>query len=77
MAISAIDNALWDLRARVLDVSLVKMLGAARMGIPIYTSGGLNSYTDTRLTKQLGGWAEKGFVMVKMNVGTHPADDPR
>jgi len=77
MAISAIDNALWDLRAKVLDISLVKMLGAVRVGIPVYGSGGFTSYDDHQLTRQLGGWAEQGFAMVKMKVGTHPADDPR
>jgi L-alanine-DL-glutamate epimerase-like enolase superfamily enzyme len=77
MAISAIDNALWDLRARVLDISLDKLLGAVRTGIPVYGSGGFTSYDDHQLTRQLGGWAEQGFTMVKMKVGTHPADDPR
>jgi L-alanine-DL-glutamate epimerase-like enolase superfamily enzyme len=77
MAISAIDNALWDLRARVLQISLVNMLGAVRPRIPVYGSGGFTSYSDVQLTRQLGGWAEQGFKMVKMKVGTHPADDPR
>ena len=77
MAISAIDNALWDLRARVLDVSLVSMLGAVREGIPVYGSGGFTSYDDTQLRNQLGGWTGEGMGMVKMKVGTHPADDSR
>jgi L-alanine-DL-glutamate epimerase-like enolase superfamily enzyme len=77
MAISAIDNALWDLRARLLDVSLVSLLGSVRQGIPVYGSGGFTSYDDGQLERQLGGWAEQGFSMVKMKVGTHPEDDPR
>jgi L-alanine-DL-glutamate epimerase-like enolase superfamily enzyme len=77
MAISAIDNALWDLRARLLDTSLVDLLGTVRSGIPVYGSGGFTSYDDERLTEQLGGWAEEGFSMVKMKVGTHPEDDVR
>jgi L-alanine-DL-glutamate epimerase-like enolase superfamily enzyme len=77
MAISAIDNALWDLRARLLDVPLVYLLGKVRDGIPVYGSGGFTSYSDAQLTKQLGGWAGDGFSMVKMKVGTHPEDDPR
>ena len=77
MAISAIDNALWDLRARLLDVSLVNLLGSVRSGIPIYGSGGFTTYDDQQLTQQLGGWAERGFTMVKMKVGTHPHDDAR
>jgi L-alanine-DL-glutamate epimerase-like enolase superfamily enzyme len=77
MAISAIDNALWDLRARLLKTPLVNLLGCLRHGIPVYGSGGFTSYDDGQLQRQLGGWAEKGFGMVKMKVGTHPEDDPR
>jgi L-alanine-DL-glutamate epimerase-like enolase superfamily enzyme len=77
MAISAIDNALWDLRARLLDTPLVSLLGSVRHGIPVYGSGGFTSYNDAQLQSQLGGWAEHGFRMVKMKIGTHPDDDLR
>lgn len=77
MAISAIDNALWDLRARLLDVPLVHLLGRVRDCIPVYGSGGFTSYDDAQLSGQLGGWARDGFRMVKMKIGSHPDDDPR
>ena len=77
MAISAIDVALWDLRAKLLNVSLVQLLGAARESIAAYGSGGFTSYDDRQLQSQLGGWAKQGFPFVKMKVGTHPEDDPR
>jgi L-alanine-DL-glutamate epimerase-like enolase superfamily enzyme len=77
MAVAAIDNALWDLRARILGVPLVDLIGSVRSGIPVYGSGGFTSYSDSQLQKQLGGWARQGFSMVKMKVGTHPHDDPR
>jgi len=77
MAISAIDNALWDLKARLLDSSLVNLMGSVRRGIPVYGSGGFTSYDDAQLEQQLGGWGERGFSMVKMKIGTHPGDDPR
>jgi L-alanine-DL-glutamate epimerase-like enolase superfamily enzyme len=77
MAIAAIDNALWDLRARILETPLVNLLGRVRDAIPVYGSGGFTSYSDEQLTAQLGDWASKGFAMVKMKVGTHPEDDPR
>lgn len=77
MAISAIDNALWDLRAKLLNVSLVQLLGSARDSIPVYGSGGFTSYDDKQLQSQLGGWADKGFMFVKMKIGTNPEDDPR
>lgn len=77
MAAAAIDNALWDLRARLLDVPLVSLFGMVRDGIPVYGSGGFTSYNDTQLQRQLGDWAQQGFSMVKMKVGSNPEDDPR
>ncbi|HEX4065249.1 MAG TPA: enolase C-terminal domain-like protein [Acidobacteriaceae bacterium] len=76
MAVSAIDNALWDLRARLLHVPLVSLLGQVRTGIPVYGSGGFTTYSDQQLSDQLGGWAAEGFSFVKMKIGTHPDQDP-
>ena len=76
MAISALDNALWDLKARLLDLPLVKLLGSVREAVPVYGSGGFTSYGDARLREQLGGWAEAGIAMVKMKVGRDPQRDP-
>ncbi|HEU0242744.1 MAG TPA: enolase C-terminal domain-like protein, partial [Candidatus Limnocylindrales bacterium] len=75
-AISAVDNALWDLKARLLGVSLVDLLGSAREAIPAYGSGGFCSYGDDRLAAQLGGWADDGFRFVKMKIGREPGRDP-
>ena len=77
MAISAIDNALWDLRAGLLETPLVNLLGSVRQGIAVYGSGGFTSYSDSQLQSQLGGWAKEGFTMVKMKVGSDPKDDVR
>lgn len=75
-AISAVDNALWDLKARLLGLPLVHLLGSAREAIPAYGSGGFCSYGDARLAAQLGGWAEDGFRFVKMKIGRELARDP-
>lgn len=75
-AISAVDLALWDLKAKLLEVSLATLLGPARDAVRAYGSGGFTSYTDARLVEQLGGWAEAGFTAVKMKVGSEPARDP-
>ena len=76
-AISAVDNALWDLKARLLGLSLADLLGRTRPAIPAYGSGGFCSYDDSRLRDQLGGWAADGFRFVKMKVGRNRADDAR
>jgi L-alanine-DL-glutamate epimerase-like enolase superfamily enzyme len=75
MAISAVDAALWDLKARLLGLPLVQLLGAARAGVPVYGSGGFTSYSDARLEEQLGGWAAHDIPRVKMKVGPDPRRD--
>ena len=76
-AISAVDIALWDLKARLLDLPLIDLFGRVRDRAEIYGSGGFTSYHDARLTEQLGGWAAEGLTRVKMKVGRDAADDPR
>ena len=39
MAISAVDIALWDLKARLLNLPLAKLLGTAQESVAIYASG--------------------------------------
>ena len=76
MALSAVDAALWDVKARLLGVPLARLLGAARERIPVYGSGGFTSYSLQRLQEQLAGWVEQGIQRVKMKVGSHPEEDP-
>src|SRR3954451_24089386 len=52
-AVSAVDIALWDLKARLLGVPLSGLLGRRREAVPIYGSGGFTSYSDDRLAQQL------------------------
>jgi L-alanine-DL-glutamate epimerase-like enolase superfamily enzyme len=75
MAIAAVDVALWDLKARLLDVSLVTLLGAAHDAVPVYGSGGFTSYSTEQLQKQLGDWVAAGITRVKMKIGTRPEAD--
>jgi L-alanine-DL-glutamate epimerase-like enolase superfamily enzyme len=75
MALSALDVALHDLKARVLGVPLWRMLGAVRAHVPIYGSGGFTSYDDAQLCDQLAGWVKAGIPRVKMKVGREPDRD--
>ena len=75
MAIAAVDTALWDLKARLLDLPLATLLDAVHDQVPVYGSGGFTSYPDARLAAQLGGWAEQGIPRVKMKVGRDPGRD--
>jgi L-alanine-DL-glutamate epimerase-like enolase superfamily enzyme len=77
-AISAVDAALYDLKARLLDLPLAKLLGSYRGSVPIYGSGGFTSYSDDELANQLSGWvSDDGCAFVKMKIGSHSEDDPR
>ncbi|RKR03452.1 L-alanine-DL-glutamate epimerase-like enolase superfamily enzyme [Kushneria sinocarnis] len=76
MAIAAVDIALWDLKARLLKVPLVTLLGALRESVPIYGSGGFTSCSLDRLREQLGGWVAADIPRVKMKIGRHPDQDP-
>jgi L-alanine-DL-glutamate epimerase-like enolase superfamily enzyme len=75
MAIAAVDNALWDLKARILDLPLVSLLGQVRAAVPVYGSGGFTSYTVAELQKQLSGWTSSGIQRVKMKIGREPGED--
>lgn len=69
LAISAVDTALWDLKARLLDVPLVTLFGQVRDVLPIYGSGGFTNYSKKQLQNQLRGWAEQSIPAVKMKIG--------
>ena len=75
MAIAAVDAALWDLKARLLDLPLVLLLGQVHASVPVYGSGGFTSYSISRLREQLFNWARDGIGAVKMKVGREPARD--
>ena len=75
-AISALDIALWDAKAKLLGLPLALLLGRCRDAVPIYGSGGFTSYADDRLRAQLAGWVEQdGCAWVKMKIGSDPARD--
>jgi L-alanine-DL-glutamate epimerase-like enolase superfamily enzyme len=69
-AISAVDIALWDLKARLLGSSVAQLLGQARDSVPVYGSGGFTSYDDGQTCEQLSGWVEKDRIpRVKIKIG--------
>jgi L-alanine-DL-glutamate epimerase-like enolase superfamily enzyme len=71
MAIAAVDTALWDLKARLLQQPLARLLGIAHDQVAVYGSGGFTSFTDDELVEQLSGWAQRDRIpRVKLKVGT-------
>jgi L-alanine-DL-glutamate epimerase-like enolase superfamily enzyme len=75
-ALSAVDVALWDLKARLLGIALSTLLGRVRERVPVYGSGGFTSYTPEQMQRQLAGWVGQGITAVKMKVGSEPDRDP-
>jgi L-alanine-DL-glutamate epimerase-like enolase superfamily enzyme len=74
-ALSAIDVALWDLKARLLELPLAALLPRFRDAVPVYGSGGFTSYSLPTLERQLAGWVAEGMTQVKIKVGRNPQED--
>ncbi|MGI8578798.1 MAG: enolase C-terminal domain-like protein [Nocardioidaceae bacterium] len=76
-AIAAVDVALWDLKARLLDLPLHRLLGVVHEAVPVYGSGGFTSYDEAQLAAQLGHWAqEQQIPRVKIKIGESWGADP-
>lgn len=75
-AISAVDVALWDLKAHLYGIALSTLLGRVHERVPVYGSGGFTSYTPEQMERQLSGWMEQGIQNVKIKVGSEPERDP-
>ncbi|MGW4047737.1 enolase C-terminal domain-like protein [Streptomyces sp. NPDC004721] len=70
LAVSAVDIALWDAKARMLGLPLVQLIGATREDVPVYGSGGFTTYDDPQQDRQLRGWVEEeGIPRVKIKIG--------
>lgn len=69
LALSALDIALWDLKARRARLPLWKLLGGNDPGVPCYAGGIDLDFTIDALLKQTDGNLEKGFRAIKMKVG--------
>lgn len=76
MGLSAVDTSLWDLKAKLLELPLIKLIGMARQDMPVYASGGFTSYSTEELQHQLRSWVDEGHGQVKMKTGRYPDEDP-
>ncbi len=69
-AISAVETALWDLKARLLDVPLAGLFGPCRDEVPIYGSGGFTTYDDATTRRQVETWVSDWEIpRVKIKIG--------
>ena len=77
MAISAIDNALWDLRGRVLGVPVWQLLGgASRTRIPVYASMLGTSLEQDVVLERAAEIAAEGYAGQKWFLADGPGTGP-
>ncbi len=71
-ALSGIDMAVWDLRGKILERPIHRLLGGCRSAVSTYASGGLwlNASID-ELIAEARSFVAEGFRAVKMRLG-HP-----
>jgi L-alanine-DL-glutamate epimerase-like enolase superfamily enzyme len=78
MALSAVDVALWELKARLLGVPLADVLGGARDSVPVYGSGGFTTYPDEELRERLSELVHnEGVAAVKIKIAESWGTDER
>jgi len=75
--ISAIDRALWDVRAKLHDIPLWKELGGSGKPVRAYASGLDTPLSDDELYKFYAGFAAKGVTAGKIKVGRDADEDER
>lgn len=73
-AMSAIDIALWDLKARWAEMPLYKLLGGFAESVPAYASGGYTHELEPLLV-EIRGYVDNGFDAVKMHIGGGSLDE--
>mgnify|MGYP006304259953 CR=1 FL=1 len=73
-AISAVDIALWDIKCKVCNMPLYKLLGGYKKSIPVYITGGYYSLKGginevEAITKEMEENVKQGFLGAKIKVG--------
>ena len=77
LALAAIDTALWDWRARALNLPLWQLLGGAQARVPVYTTeGGWLHLEAAQLIEQTLAAKAAGFRGAKIKIGRpHLSED--
>jgi L-alanine-DL-glutamate epimerase-like enolase superfamily enzyme len=76
-AMSSVDLALWDLKAKLAGMPLHRLLGAARERVPFYIAGGYYAEGKTLddLQHEVAGYVAQGARAVKIKIGGAPMHD--
>ena len=76
-ALSGVDIGLWDIKGKVLDMPLYRLLGGNDPMVPVYASGGWTSYTLDQMVEEALQFVDDGFSMIKIKVGVQGGTNPR
>lgn len=69
-ALSALDIAIWDLRAKTAGLPLFRLLGAQRETVPVYGSGrATHRMSDAELAAGALAYVNEGYRAVKLRTG--------
>ena len=76
LALSGIDMALWDLRAKSLGIPLYSLLGGSRKSIAAYAGGiSMGFQAPDALADEAQSYVDRGYRAVKLRLGDNPKDD--
>jgi L-rhamnonate dehydratase len=68
-AVSAIDVALWDIKGKLYNTPVWRLLGGAQKSVPAYITFGLRAYNREELAEAAKYWAAQGQRRLKIQVG--------
>lgn len=68
-AVSAIDIALWDIKGKLYDTPVWRLLGGAQQAVPTYLTFGLRTYGHEALVEAAKHWVSQGHNRLKLMVG--------
>jgi L-alanine-DL-glutamate epimerase-like enolase superfamily enzyme len=76
MALSGLDQALWDIRAKAVGWPLYRLLGGASKPIKAYAGGISLGYQEPQsLAEEAAGYVAAGYRAIKLRVGDSPRND--
>jgi L-alanine-DL-glutamate epimerase-like enolase superfamily enzyme len=77
LAVAAVDIAIWDLKSKLANMPLYRLLGGARKSVPVYnTDGGWLNHPVEQLVEETRQIVAAGFRGTKIKVGKDdPAED--
>jgi len=68
-AISTVDIAIWDLKGKIFNLPVHRLLGGHRDTVPSYVTGVDLHYTNDELVEEVTDYVRSGFKMIKIKLG--------